>query len=88
MRRGADSLRMEPMKASRSDCNPDVVISMQEHDVSVPDILQYCHALLSKVEIEAYMDNPGHWMLHCHIQEHAAWGMMAELHVTPKASAE
>jgi FtsP/CotA-like multicopper oxidase with cupredoxin domain len=40
----------------------------------------------SKVEIEAYMDNPGHWMLHCHIQEHAALGMMAELHVTPAAT--
>ncbi len=42
----------------------------------------------SKVEIEAYFDNPGHWMLHCHIQEHAALGMMAELHVTPRASEE
>ncbi len=40
------------MKPSRYDCNPDVVISMQEHDVRVPDILQYCHALLSEVEIE------------------------------------
>lgn len=42
----------------------------------------------SKVEIEAYLDNPGHWMLHCHIQEHAELGMMAEMHVTPRATEE
>lgn len=42
----------------------------------------------SKVEIEAYLDNPGHWMLHCHILEHAELGMMAEMHITPAASAE
>ena len=35
------------------------------------------------VEIEAYLDNPGHWMLHCHILEHAELGMMAELVVKP-----
>jgi FtsP/CotA-like multicopper oxidase with cupredoxin domain len=35
------------------------------------------------VEIEAYLDNPGHWMLHCHILEHAELGMMAELVVEP-----
>ena len=40
----------------------------------------------SRVEIEAYLDNPGHWMLHCHIQEHAELGMMAEMHVTPRAT--
>ena len=33
----------------------------------------------STVEIIAYMDNPGRWMAHCHILEHAALGMMAEI---------
>ena len=26
-------------------------------------------------------DNPGDWMIHCHILEHAAGGMMAVLRV-------
>jgi hypothetical protein len=30
------------------------------------------------------MDNPGRWMAHCHILEHAELGMMSELVVTPK----
>ena len=34
---------------------------------------------LSSVEIIAYMDNPGEWMAHCHINEHAALGMMASI---------
>ena len=33
----------------------------------------------STVEIIAYMDNPGRWMAHCHILEHAELGMMAEI---------
>lgn len=36
------------------------------------------------VEIVAYMDNPGRWMAHCHILEHAELGMMSELVVEPK----
>ncbi|MFT6400364.1 MAG: FtsP/CotA-like multicopper oxidase with cupredoxin domain, partial [Bradymonadia bacterium] len=31
----------------------------------------------STVEVIAYMDNPGMWMAHCHILEHAALGMMS-----------
>lgn len=31
------------------------------------------------VEILAYLDNPGRWMAHCHILEHAELGMMAEI---------
>jgi len=38
---------------------------------------------MSTVEIEAYFDNVGHWMAHCHILEHAALGMMASIEVTP-----
>lgn len=38
------------------------------------------------VEIRAYMDNPGMWMAHCHILEHAKLGMMAEIYVAPNAS--
>jgi FtsP/CotA-like multicopper oxidase with cupredoxin domain len=26
-------------------------------------------------------DEPGHWMFHCHILEHAEGGMMGEIHV-------
>lgn len=34
---------------------------------------------LSTIEIIAYLDNPGRWMAHCHILEHAELGMMAEI---------
>ena len=39
---------------------------------------------LSRVTIFAHMDNPGRWMAHCHILEHAALGMMAEIVVEPR----
>lgn len=35
------------------------------------------------VEVIAYMDNPGQWMAHCHILEHAELGMMSEIVVLP-----
>ena len=38
----------------------------------------------SSLEIIAYMDNPGRWMAHCHILEHAELGMMSEIAVTPR----
>ncbi|TNF30706.1 MAG: multicopper oxidase family protein [Deltaproteobacteria bacterium] len=38
---------------------------------------------LESVELVAYMDNPGQWMAHCHILEHAELGMMAEVVVEP-----
>ncbi len=31
------------------------------------------------VEVLAYFDNPGRWMAHCHILEHAELGMMSEI---------
>lgn len=34
---------------------------------------------LTTLEIIAYLDNPGRWMAHCHILEHAELGMMAEI---------
>lgn len=37
----------------------------------------------SVVEIAATLDNPGRWMAHCHILEHAELGMMSEIVVTP-----
>jgi FtsP/CotA-like multicopper oxidase with cupredoxin domain len=37
----------------------------------------------STVEVTAFMDNPGRWMAHCHILEHAELGMMAEFMVEP-----
>jgi len=36
-----------------------------------------------KVTIVSYFDNPGRWMFHCHIPEHAEFGMMSELEVVP-----
>jgi FtsP/CotA-like multicopper oxidase with cupredoxin domain len=36
-----------------------------------------------KVEIETRFENPGDWMFHCHIAEHAEQGMMAQLKVVP-----
>ncbi|HSD90820.1 MAG TPA: multicopper oxidase family protein [Kofleriaceae bacterium] len=36
-----------------------------------------------KVQILTYLENPGMWMYHCHIPEHAENGMMAELMVNP-----
>lgn len=38
---------------------------------------------METVEILTYFDNPGLWMYHCHIAEHAEHGMMAHLRVTP-----
>ena len=34
---------------------------------------------LETVDIIAYLDNPGRWMAHCHILEHAELGMMSEI---------
>jgi FtsP/CotA-like multicopper oxidase with cupredoxin domain len=39
------------------------------------------------VKIRAYVDNPGRWMAHCHILEHAEMGMMGEVVVTPDPNA-
>lgn len=38
---------------------------------------------MDEVEIIAYLDNPGQWMAHCHILEHAELGMMSEIIVEP-----
>jgi len=37
---------------------------------------------LETVEILTHLDNPGRWMAHCHILEHAELGMMAEFFVS------
>jgi FtsP/CotA-like multicopper oxidase with cupredoxin domain len=37
----------------------------------------------SSVRLAARFDNPGEWMMHCHILEHAERGMMGMLHVMP-----
>lgn len=39
---------------------------------------------LQTVVIKAYLDNPGRWMAHCHILEHAELGMMSEIVVEPR----
>jgi FtsP/CotA-like multicopper oxidase with cupredoxin domain len=36
------------------------------------------------VKVMTYFENPGMWMYHCHIPEHAENGMMAELEVVPQ----
>lgn len=38
---------------------------------------------LSTVRVVARFDNPGRWMAHCHILEHAELGMMSEVVVSP-----
>jgi FtsP/CotA-like multicopper oxidase with cupredoxin domain len=35
----------------------------------------------SRAEIAFVADNPGNWMLHCHVLEHQASGMMATIRV-------
>jgi FtsP/CotA-like multicopper oxidase with cupredoxin domain len=35
----------------------------------------------SRAEIAFVADNPGDWMLHCHVLEHQATGMMAVVRV-------
>ena len=35
------------------------------------------------VTVATYFDNPGMWMYHCHILEHAEAGMMALVEVAP-----
>ena len=35
------------------------------------------------VTVLTYFENPGQWMVHCHIAEHAERGMMSELVVVP-----
>jgi FtsP/CotA-like multicopper oxidase with cupredoxin domain len=39
---------------------------------------------LTNIDIIAWLDNPGRWMAHCHILEHAELGMMSEIVVTPR----
>ncbi len=38
---------------------------------------------MSTVEVDAYFDNPGRWMAHCHNLEHSELGMMSEIVVEP-----
>lgn len=37
--------------------------------------------MMSSLKIVGHFDEPGSWMYHCHILEHAEGGMMGELHV-------
>lgn len=41
---------------------------------------------MSSVELRAYLDNPGSWMAHCHILEHAELGMMSQFEVSAQAT--
>jgi FtsP/CotA-like multicopper oxidase with cupredoxin domain len=36
---------------------------------------------MSTLKLVAQFDEPGAWMYHCHIPEHAEGGMMGEIHV-------
>jgi len=38
---------------------------------------------MSTLKLAARFDEPGGWMYHCHILEHAEGGMMGEIDVTP-----
>jgi FtsP/CotA-like multicopper oxidase with cupredoxin domain len=35
----------------------------------------------TSMSLVSRFDEPGHWMYHCHILEHAEGGMMGEIHV-------
>jgi hypothetical protein len=35
--------------------------------------------------LDAYTDNPGTWLFHCHLTDHIAGGMMSLFHVAGKA---
>lgn len=35
--------------------------------------------------LDAYTDNPGTWLFHCHLTDHIAGGMMALFHVAGQA---
>lgn len=37
------------------------------------------------VVLDAYTDNPGTWLFHCHLTDHIAGGMMALFNVAGKA---
>jgi FtsP/CotA-like multicopper oxidase with cupredoxin domain len=39
---------------------------------------------MERLSIVASFDNPGRWMAHCHIAEHAELGMMGEIVVVPR----
>ena len=39
---------------------------------------------MGTLTLKAYFDNPGRWMVHCHIGSHSKLGMMAEIIVNPK----
>jgi FtsP/CotA-like multicopper oxidase with cupredoxin domain len=39
---------------------------------------------MEEVTLLTYFENPGEWMYHCHIPEHAELGMMGHLMVTAK----
>lgn len=41
----------------------------------------------SMVVLDAYTDNPGTWLVHCHLTDHIGGGMMALFHVAGKAPA-
>ncbi len=40
---------------------------------------------IEPVTVLTYFENPGQWMVHCHISEHAERGMMSEVVVLPPA---
>jgi FtsP/CotA-like multicopper oxidase with cupredoxin domain len=41
----------------------------------------HLHGHAFRAEIAFVADNPGDWMLHCHVLEHQATGMMAVVRV-------
>lgn len=41
----------------------------------------------SMLVLDAYTDNPGTWLFHCHLTDHIAGGMMALFHVAGTAPA-
>lgn len=59
---------------------------------AIPHVMYAVHVVLQVVVqastmavLDAYTDNPGTWLFHCHLTDHIAGGMMALFNVAGKA---
>lgn len=63
------------------------IIERKGQPVFEPGLRDTVHVRGSEsVTILSYFENPGRWMVHCHISEHSEGGMMADIQVGPPAS--
>lgn len=63
------------------------IIERQGEPVFEPGLRDTVHVRgQDSVKILGYFENPGRWMVHCHISEHAEMGMMADIIVGEASS--